>query len=107
MKMTTDYERILAILHDCVEDEVITIQQLRDLGFPEDILADLGLLTHDPTKDEYDVYIKKLSFSPRATNVKLADLEDNSNITRLKGVSKKDIERLEKYHKSYLFLINL
>ena len=46
----------------------------------------------------------KISTDKLATKVKLADLKDNSDITRLKGLSKKDFDRMEKYHRSYIYL---
>ena len=52
----------------------------------------------------YKDYIKAISFNADATKVKLADLKDNSDITRLKGLSKKDFDRMEKYHRSFVYL---
>ena len=103
-KVHTIEEKILAILHDCVEDGICTIEELRQIGFAEDILDDLKLLTHNPEDDYLNVYIKKIATSRRAVNVKKADLEDNSNITRMKDVTKKDFDRLEKYHLAYRYL---
>jgi (p)ppGpp synthase/HD superfamily hydrolase len=104
--MSTPEEKILGVLHDVVEDGVISIEELRALGFSEDILDDLKLLTHLKEDDYLDVYIKKISTSKRATKVKLADLKDNSDITRLKGLRKKDFDRMEKYHKAFIYLSN-
>jgi (p)ppGpp synthase/HD superfamily hydrolase len=104
--MSTPEEKILGVLHDVVEDGVISIEELRALGFSEDILDDLKLLTHLKEDDYLDVYIKKIATSKRATKVKLADLKDNSDITRLKGLRKKDFDRMEKYHKAFIYLSN-
>lgn len=106
-KVHTEEEKILAVLHDCIEDEVCTIEELRQSGFSESILDDLKLLTHDHKDDYLSVYIKNIATSVRATNVKKADLEDNSNITRMKDVTKKDFDRLEKYHLAYRYLSKL
>lgn len=104
--MDTDEEKVLAYLHDTIEDGITTIQSLRELGFPEDILSDLELLTHKKEDDYLSVYIKKIATSERATKVKKRDLEHNSMLTRLKGVSKSDFDRLEKYSYAYLYLDN-
>jgi (p)ppGpp synthase/HD superfamily hydrolase len=110
MGMDTDAERILALLHDTVEDEVvyhgevITIAVLRRMGFPEDILRDLELLTHIKGEDYLGIYIKKIATSPRATKVKLRDLEHNTQVTRLKGLSRSDFERMEKYYYAFTYL---
>lgn len=97
-------EKILAILHDGVEDGACSIIQLRELGFPENILDDLKLLTHNKEEDYLGVYIKKIATSQRATNVKKADLKDNSDIGRSKGLSKADLDRIEKYFRAYVYL---
>lgn len=102
--LNTVEEKILGVLHDCIEDEVCTYEYLREMGFPEDIIDDLKLLYHDKKDSYLDIYIKKISTSKRATNVKLADLKDNSDITRLKGLTKSDFDRMEKYHKAFVYL---
>ena len=51
-------------------------------------------------------YIKAIAVSPEASEIKRRDLEDNSNITRLKGLRKKDLDRIEKYHTAYIYLSN-
>lgn len=92
-----------AVLHDLVEDTLWDNQMLINFGFSNDIVTWVDLLTHKRT-DSYDDYIKKLSFSRVATKIKMADLRDNSDITRLKGLTKKDHERIEKYFKAYEYL---
>ena len=42
--------------------------------------------------------------NPDAKRVKREDLRDNSDITRLKGLRKKDFDRLEKYSKAFIYL---
>lgn len=100
-----DYELMAtAVLHDVVEDcEDMSIEVLRNEGMSERILTALELLTHKE-EDTYQEYIEKISRNIDAIEVKMADLEDNSDITRLKGLREKDLKRLEKYHKSYTFL---
>jgi hypothetical protein len=61
------------------------------------------LLTHAPD-EPYDAYIKRIATNRDATKIKLEDLRDNSDITRLKGLRQKDFERMEKYHRAFLFL---
>lgn len=93
----------IAVLHDVIEDTDITRDDLYKIGFSIRVLHALNLLTH---KDgiPYDDYIKDLSTSSDAKAVKRADLIDNSNITRLKGLRKKDFDRLEKYHRAFVYL---
>ena len=108
----TDDEELkcIAILHDVPEDDSrdaeVVLRELRLLGFSERIIKALDLLTHRKGVP-YDDYIKAISFNADATKVKLADLKDNSDITRLKGLTKKDFDRMEKYHRSYMYLSKL
>lgn len=102
-QMDTEEEKIVAILHDTVEDGVITIEELIKERFSQNVIYALILLTHEKGKP-YDEYIKGIATYALATKVKLADLKDNSDITRLKGLTKKDFDRMEKYHRSYVYL---
>lgn len=103
-QMETDDEKILAILHDTVEDGVVTIEELRAQKLREDLIDDLKLLTHDPADDYLTVYVPKMITSKRAVKVKLKDLEHNSNISRLKGLTAKDFGKMQKYHYAYTYL---
>lgn len=97
---------ICAILHDLVEDkkkEGYTLEYLRIQGFTEDVLYVVQLLTHNPEIPYMD-YIKNLASNVIARAVKKADLEHNSKISRLKGIRKKDFDRLEKYSIAYQYL---
>ena len=96
---------VVAVLHDVVEDSDWTVEKLGDCKFSTVILNALTLLTHNP-KQDYDEYIKMISFNPLAKAVKMKDLEHNSRITRLKGLRKKDFDRLEKYHRAYTYLLD-
>lgn len=98
-----------AMMHDLVEDTNekskinYKLLNLINLGFSNDVVTWVDLLTHRDSVD-YEHYIKRLSFSKTATKIKLADIKDNSDITRLKGLTKKDFERMEKYHRSFIYL---
>lgn len=93
----------IAVLHDVVEDSTYTIEVLEEIGFSTRVLAALILLTHERWVP-YEDYIGLISENIDAIRVKRKDLEHNSCITRLKGVTSKDITRMEKYHKAFLFL---
>lgn len=92
-----------AIMHDLIEDTLYTFGDLSRLGFSDKTVGILHLLTHD-TFTPYDEYIKAIAVSKEATKIKLADLKDNSDITRLKDLTKKDFDRLEKYCRAYKYL---
>lgn len=94
-----------SVMHDLVEDTDYTFEQLTKLGFSDRTIGLLHLVTHQKDTD-YMEYIKAIAVSDEATEIKLADLRDNSDITRLKGLGKKDLDRIEKYHRAYLYLSN-
>lgn len=99
---------IVAVLHDVIEDSDWTIEMLRAEKFSETILYSLECL--DFRDKDYDTQIAKIHIIsdtypiPRA--VKLRDLEHNTKVTRLKGLRKKDFDRLEKYHRAYTYLMD-
>lgn len=95
---------IPALLHDLLEDcPEWTEQRLLEEGLNSHHLDVIKILTHNP-EDSYEEYIEKISKDFRAIEIKIADLRDNMDITRLTRLSKKDFERLQKYHMSYQFL---
>lgn len=93
----------IAILHDVVEDKVCTQFELASAGFSDRVLQAVFLLTHRKEVPYMD-YIKALAHNDDARAVKIADLKDNSDITRLKGLTKADFDRMEKYHTAYIYL---
>ena len=93
----------IAVLHDVVEDSKVTFKDLEEYGFSFRIINALRLLTHS-NADSYSVYIEKIASNYDAIRVKRKDLEHNSDITRLKGVTQKDLDRMAKYHRAFTFL---
>ncbi|MET0405884.1 MAG: HD domain-containing protein [Cystobacter sp.] len=95
-RLDTDTERMVALLHDVVEDTPYTLERLRELGYPEDILGALERLTKLEGED-YAAFIERIRPHPLARRVKLADLEDNMDVRRLSSVTARDAERLARY----------
>ena len=98
-QMVDEITTVVALLHDVVEDTDYTLEDIRALGFPEEVVAALTLLTHDPAVP-YMEYVARLGRDPVARAVKLADLGHNSDITRLDRVTQKDLDRVEKYREA-------
>lgn len=92
-----------ALLHDVVEDTSYTIEDLKKEGFPEAVTEAVRILTKSRDM-EYMDYIKQVKTNPLAVKVKLADIEHNSDLTRIPAVSEADIMRNKKYKiaKEYL-----
>lgn len=96
-------EKIVALLHDTIEDTYITEQHLIDYGFLNEIIEAVKVLTH--SKDvPYMDYIQKIKGNKLARKVKIADLTHNSDLTRLKNITEKDRKRCEKYKKALMYL---
>ena len=102
-QMTDEYTTTAALLHDVVEDTDYTFDDLSQMGFPDEVLEALRLLTHDPAVP-YMNYVARAKENPIARAVKLADLMHNSDLTRLDSVSPRDLERIEKYQKAIRLL---
>ena len=99
MSVDTDDEKIVAVMHDLVEDTHITIAYLRSAGFSEKVLSALDCVTNRDNED-YESFIERIAQNPLATKVKLADLEDNMDLSRISEPSKKDYKRIEKYKRA-------
>lgn len=80
----TENEKIVALLHDVIEDTPITLEELKTEGFSEELLDALRCLTKIEGED-YKTFIKRVSTNSVATKVKIQDLKDNMDISRLKG----------------------
>lgn len=98
-KMETENEVCVALLHDVVEDTEVTLDDLRSKGFPEEVLQAVAVLTKPVGKD-YQEYIKLVKLNPLATKVKLADIEHNSDETRVKDTNEDVLRRRNKYQQA-------
>lgn len=98
-QMNDENTTCVALLHDVVEDTEITFEDLAKEGFTDEILEALKLMTHDDAIPYLD-YVRNIKNNPIATAVKLADLNHNSDLTRLDVVDEKAKERVQKYKKA-------
>jgi len=105
---TEDEElQVIALGHDLIEDRKnITYAKLRAMGFSERVIDGIRCLTKVPGESPEE-YLEKIKSNKDAIRVKLCDLRHNSDIRRLKGITPKDIARIEKYHQMYLELKDL
>jgi len=99
---------IIGVLHDTIEDmsTAVTpesvrfgIERLEWEGLTESQINSLTLLTHLDDVS-YAEYIEGIATDQVATRVKIADLEDNMDIKRIKNrraLTEKDMQRLQKY----------
>jgi (p)ppGpp synthase/HD superfamily hydrolase len=100
LRMECDSARIVALLHDVVENSAWTLEELRREGFSKEVVEALRLLTRSEDM-AYRRYIERVAEDPLARRVKLADLEDNMDLDQLPRVRKKDFDRVRKYHRAW------
>ncbi len=105
-RCSTDEERIVALLHDTIEDTDITAETLFVEGFPQQIIDAILSVTRNDG-ESYSDFIIRAAKNPIGRCVKLHDLEDNMDISRLPHLSESDIPRLNKYIDAYRYLKNL
>lgn len=101
--VTKDDEKIVAYLHDVIEDTPCQLRDLENAGFSSEIIKAVDLLTRK-TGQSYKQYLKLVKTNELARVVKLADLKHNSDLSRLTHVTENDIKRLKKYQDAIVFL---
>lgn len=98
-QMKEEITACAALLHDVVEDTDITLEQLEQ-QFPPEVTELVALLTHDPKEDYFD-YIQRIRGNHNAKLIKLADLEHNSDESRLSGFALVTEAKKEAWRKKY------
>ncbi|QUH21877.1 GTP pyrophosphokinase [Alkaliphilus sp. B6464] len=103
LKMPDDRSKIVAVLHDIIEDTSITPEDLKNLGFGDDILIPLDYLTRKKN-ETYMEFVRRAAQHPVSKLVKMADIENNMDLTRISNPTKKDYDRVKKYEKALKIL---
>lgn len=97
----------VAVLHDVLEDsDAWDVASLRDAGMTQNVIDSLLLMVHHKGVDYFE-YIEAMRHDIRALRVKRGDLEQNSDLSRLKGLRQKDFDRMQKYAKAYTLVNTL
>lgn len=99
LRLTTTDERITAVLHDVVEDCGVTLETLRAEGFSERVIEAIDSVTRRPD-ESYDDFVLRAATNPIGRRVKLVDLQDNSDLSRIANPTIHDYERVEKYSRA-------
>jgi (p)ppGpp synthase/HD superfamily hydrolase len=103
MKMKTELEMVVAVLHDVIEDG--HSKEFYLAGFPNNVVIAVYALSRGK-KETYEDYIKRVSKHKLATKIKHADLDDNLDPERTALLDPvKNAKRREKYlwAKGYLW----
>lgn len=97
LRFNNEEEMIIAVLHDIVEDSNMSLNDLKNLGFKEQIIEAIDCLSKRDN-ESYEEFILRVSSNELARKVKVEDLKDNLDLTRIDFISEKDLARVEKYH---------
>ncbi len=92
--------KIVALLHDTIEDTFVTADYLRGEAFPEEIIQAVLSVTKNEG-ESYEDFVGRASRNAIGREVKIADLEDNMDIRRLPEITDKDVARLRKYLRAW------
>jgi len=97
MKLKDNDLRIIAVLHDVIEDCGLTLDDLVSIyGVPFELARIVDILSRK-NSESYDEYIERISKNYKAIKVKLADLEDNMDLNRINNPTQNDYDRVSKY----------
>ena len=99
-KMKNESDKTIALLHDAIEDADITKDELEEIGFPSYIAETVHIVSRKET-ETYSEFIDRIidSNNVSAVKVKIADLEDNMDLSRISNPSQKDFDRIKKRYK--------
>jgi (p)ppGpp synthase/HD superfamily hydrolase len=100
LSLSSADERIVAVLHDVCEDcPGWTLERLRAEGFPERIVAALDSVTKREGEN-YEDFARRAAANKIGRHVKLADLADNCDLSRIAEPTEADYQRIEKYRRA-------
>lgn len=97
-------EKIVAVLHDVLEDTQWTEEELRLEGFPDSIIDGVKSVTRLES-ETYEAFVQRAANDPIGIEVKIADIEENMDLSRIPNPTEKDIQRIEKRYKRALKLL--
>ena len=104
MSVDLELEKIVAVLHDVVEDSNWTFEALLAEGFSIEVIEALKSVTKKSDNEDYDSFIQRAIRNPIGHKVKIADLRDNLDVTRISDITDKDVKRINKYKKALKLL---
>jgi (p)ppGpp synthase/HD superfamily hydrolase len=100
LRLASNDERVVGVLHDVCEDcPGWSFDRLRSEGFGEQVLKGLDSVTKRDG-ETYENFVRRAADDPVGRAVKLADLQDNCDLSRISNPSDRDVARVEKYRKA-------
>jgi len=99
LRLETTEERIVGVLHDVVKDSAWTLESLRAEGFSEAVVRGIDAMTRRDG-ESYEDFVLRAGRDPLGRRVKLADLEDNCDLSRIAAPTDRDHARLARYRQA-------
>lgn len=104
LRVAPGAQQIVAVLHDVVEDSAVTFEDLEREGFSAEVISGLRAVTKIEG-ESYEDFVARAALDPVGKAVKLADLTENSDLSRIAEPSQKDLERVAKYGRAIQYLM--
>ena len=102
-RLETAEARVVGWLHDTVEDTGISLEEI-EARFGPDTAAAVDAVSRR-AGEAWGDYLVRVKRNPMARQVKISDLIDNSNLSRLPRVTLEDVERQERYNRALRMLM--
>ncbi len=99
LRLDGEAEQMAGVLHDVVEDSDWTLDQLRTEGFSPEVIRAIEHLTRRE-EETYEQFVQRAGSDAVAARVKVADLQENMDLSRIPDPSERDRERLLKYERA-------
>ncbi|WP_138006492.1 HD domain-containing protein [Halalkalirubrum salinum] len=97
-QMDSETERVVAVLHDVIEDAEYELDDIRT-EFGSDVRDAVDALTKRDDEAYLAEFIPRCAQNKIARRVKRADIKDNMDLTRLPEVTEETARRQIKYHR--------
>ena len=104
-RLSAPEEQVVAWLHDTVEDTGLTLREIENTFGPETAAA-VDAISRRPG-EEWEDYLRRVKQNEAARKVKISDLIDNSNLSRIPAVTLRDVDRQLKYNQALRYLMDM
>ena len=105
-RVKSDDEKCVAWLHDVLEDTDMLPEEEMRREFGNAITDGVLSVTHRDGEN-YEEFVRRAGKNPLGRAVKIADLIDNSNLSRLEEVTLTDVQRQRKYNDALVYLLSM
>ncbi len=104
-RLSAPEEQVVAWLHDTVEDTGLTLREIENTFGPETAAAVDAISRR--SGEEWEDYLRRVKQNEAARKVKISDLIDNSNLSRIPAVTLRDVDRQLKYNRALRYLMDM